>query len=54
MRTADELAQIPEFGKFHKQLINPQIGDTAELKAALAQYVWSCPTTNQDRRCLHD
>ena len=35
-RAADDLAQFPEFARLHRQLASPRVGETEELKNALA------------------
>lgn len=37
-RAADDLAQFPEFAGLHKQLASPRVGETNELKSALAMH----------------
>lgn len=39
MEAADELSKIPDFARLKDQLINPRIGETADLKMALAKHV---------------
>jgi hypothetical protein len=38
-QAADDLVRIPEFAQLHDQLIDPEAGETAAQKAALAEYL---------------